>query len=330
MIEIINSSRDPYFNLALEEYALKNMSAAEEYFILWQDEPTVVVGRNQNTIAEINKTYIKDKGINVLRRLSGGGAVYHDHSNLNFTFIVNENRRSSFDFEKFTRPVIEALQRIGIESENNGRNDITINGRKFSGNAQFRYRGRLLHHGTILFNSQLEEMAVALNVSEEKISSKGIKSIRSRVTNITEHLSMPIDIEEFKKILTEAILSEEEKTISYHLSEFDLDAINRLREQKYRSWEWVYGASPAFNIKRKRQFSWGNIEMRLDIKKGMIEGCKIYGDFFAARDIRELEKNFIKLPFREEIIDELLTNLKLREWLPNACKEEFCELFLEK
>ncbi len=327
MIEIINSSRDPYFNLALEEYALKNMSASEEYFILWQDEPTVVVGRNQNTIAEINSAYIKEKGINVVRRLSGGGAVYHDRGNLNFTFIVNEDRRSSFDFEKYTRPVIEALHRIGIEAENNGRNDITIDGRKFSGNAQFRYRGRLLHHGTILFNSSLEEMAAALNVSEEKISSKGIKSIRSRVTNIAEHLSEAMDIEEFKNILTGTIFSGEEKALSHHLSELDLDAINRLREQKYQSWEWVYGASPAFNIKKKRKFSWGNIEMRLDVKKGLIEGCKIYGDFFAARDIRELEKNFIKLPFREEIIEELLNNLELMEWLPDASKEEILELF---
>ncbi len=325
MIEIINNSHDPYFNLALEEYAVKNWSDGQSYFILWQNQPAVIIGRNQNTIEEINQVYIEEQGIRVVRRMSGGGAVYHDLGNLNFTIVVNENNNFA-NFEKFTRPVIAALRRIGIEAENNGRNDISIEGRKFSGNAQYKYKDRLLHHGTILFDSNLEHMAAALNPGEQKISSKGIKSVRSRVTNISEHLPAPVRVEEFKQILTEEVLQGEKDNHTYNLSDTELQAVKYLRDNKYASWAWNYGSSPAYNIKKTGTFAWGNIDIRLDVKRGLISGCRIYGDYFSAGDIAELEKALIGQEYREEEIKQCLERAQLSKYLPQTDENEFTAL----
>ncbi len=322
MIEITNSSHDPAFNLALEEYTVKKLLGSQSYFILWQNQPAVIIGRNQNTIEEINQAYIKDKGIRVVRRMSGGGAVYHDLGNINFSVVVNENGDFA-NFEKFTRPIIAALARIGIEAENNGRNDITIKGRKFSGNAQFKYKDRLLHHGTILFNSRLEDMAEALNPSEEKISSRGIKSVRSRVSNISEHLSVPVSVAEFKQILAEEVLGVDNSNKRYQLSDSDLQAVKDLRNNKYTAWAWNYGYSPAFNIRKSGTFPWGNIDIRLEVKRGLISGCRIYGDYFAAGDIEELEKALMGEFYREEDIKKCLVQLGLEQYLPHSNENEF-------
>ena len=325
MIEIVNSSTDPYFNMAVEEYIVKHMDDSQNYFMLWQNHPTVVVGRNQNTVEEINQPYIKEHGITVVRRLSGGGAVYHDHGNLNFTFVLNDNKDFA-NFEKFTRPVINALGRLGIAAENNGRNDISIEGRKFSGNAQFKHRNRLLHHGTLLFNSNIEEMVQALNPSGAKISSKGIKSVRSRVTNICEHLSIPVAIEEFKQVLTEEVFREEQNNDSCQLSESDLQTINQLRNDKYATWAWVYGTSPPYNIRKTRSYSWGNVDIRLDVKRGSISGCRIYGDYFAMGDITELESTLVGTVYREEDVRNRLSAIDLSRFLPQSNDDELIDL----
>jgi lipoate-protein ligase A len=184
MIEVINPSHDPYFNLALEEYLVKSWTGPKNLFVLWQNQPAVIIGRNQNAIEEVNLPYLEQEGIALVRRMSGGGAVYHDSGNLNYTLVLDDSQDFA-NFDKFTRPVIKALKKIGVKAENSGRNDITIKGLKFSGNAQFKYRGRLLHHGTILFDSNLDIMTQVLNPGEHKIASKGIKSVRSRVAVCT-------------------------------------------------------------------------------------------------------------------------------------------------
>jgi len=325
MIEIINRSTDPYFNLALEEYAVKNMPGKDNYFILWQNQPAVIIGRNQNTAEEINESFIKEQKIRVARRMSGGGAVYHDAGNLNFTFVVNENKDFA-NFQKFTRPIIKALDKIGITAENNGRNDISIAGKKFSGNAQFKFHKRLLHHGTILFDSNIEDMVVALNPGDEKIISKGIKSVRSRVTNISEHLSTPLSVKEFKQILTETVLMEESDNKTYKLSDEDNEAVNQLRNQKYSNWDWIYGASPAYNSSKKGTFPWGSIDIRLDVKHGLIKECKIFGDFFARRDIEELQFALIGTPYREEEIRKTFSRIDVKDYLPQSDNDEIIKL----
>lgn len=321
MKEIINHSTDPYFNMAMEEYSIRQLPADDNYFMLWQNQPAVIIGRNQNTIEEINSSFVEEHGIKVVRRMSGGGAVYHDFGNLNFTFVVDENQDFA-NFDKFTRPVINALKRLGIEAENNGRNDLTIAGKKFSGNAQYKHRNRLLHHGTILFNSNIEMMVQALNPSPEKISSKGIKSVRSRVTNIYEHLPVPVTIEEFKQVLTEEVFRLELAPAVYQLNESDRQKITELRNNKYVSWDWIYGTSPAYNVRKTANFSWGRIDIRLDVKRGLISGCKIFGDFFSPRDMDELESSLIGTKYREEDLTKRLVEIDLRHFFPQSEGDE--------
>lgn len=316
MINLINPSTDPYFNLALEEYLLKEEQ--EDYFLLWQDRPVVVVGRNQNTLEEINQDIAEKKGIAVVRRLSGGGAVYHDQGNLNFTFIVNEKSRFTFDFARFTEPVIKALHKMGIEAENTGRNDISIAGKKFSGNAQCRWRNRLLHHGTLMFDCRIEDMVEVLNVKQAKISSKGVKSVRSRVTNISEHLNSSFSMQEFQEILTGTVRADGFLEQDQHLSEAELQAVAKLREQKYTSWDWNYGNSPPFNVQRTATYPWGTVDIRMYIVHGLVKDCSVYGDFFSDGDFLEFAHYFKGLAYHETAIKDKLDSIDLGSYFPAA------------
>lgn len=285
MLYVPNESRDPHYNLALEEYILKEKNFPGTCIMLWQNEPSVIIGRFQNTIEEINVDYINKHNIHVVRRITGGGAVYHDLGNLNFTFIERRDN-NEIDFHKYTEPIIKALAKLGINAENSGRNDITIEGRKFSGNAQYQYQDKVLHHGTILYDSKLENVQEALHVKADKIESKGVKSVRSRVTNISEYIKEPVPIQEFKKhLLAELFGSHPIK--EYRLTLLDIEKIERLMVDKYMTWEWNYGSSPAFNIQKTARFPWGGIDIRLKVEKGRIKDCVIFGDFFSNYDLAE-------------------------------------------
>lgn len=326
MISIKNTCKDPHFNLALEEYAVKYLDPKEDYVILWQNEPSVIIGRNQNTIEEINAKYIKDFDINVVRRLSGGGAVYHDLGNLNFTFVVNNKKDSVSNFKKFTEPVISALEKFGIKAEFSGRNDITIDGKKFSGNAQYYHKNRLLHHGTILFNSDLSVVANALNVKMDKIASKGIKSVRSRVTNVYPYLENKITIEEFKTTLLKFLTGDDkysEKELI--LKQEDLDIIQKLMDEKYLKWEWTYGASPEFDIQKSMRFDGGQLELKFDVKDGVIKNIKIFGDFFGNRDVCELETILKEKTYRENDIRKVLDCTEFYQFFSAITKDNFIE-----
>lgn len=325
MINIINSCQDPYFNLALEEYILTEMDPRQKYFMLWQNHPTVVVGRHQNTSAEINEAFIQEKGINVVRRLSGGGAVYHDDGNLNFTFIMPEPTISTFEFTRFTRPVIKTLAILGVEARDEGRNDITIAGMKISGNAQCRHKGRLLHHGTILYSTDLDTMEKALAAGPDKFVSRGIASIRSRVTNICDHLPGRLSLDRFKKLLTEVIKTEE-PSVEYHLNENDLKQAEHLKQSKYSTWDWNYGSSPAFNVQKKGRFKWGGVELRLQVEKGIITDCRIFGDFFALKETAELERQFLHRRYRSGDIGRL-EDINLGEYITGAEWKDIRSLF---
>ncbi|NLB87901.1 MAG: lipoate--protein ligase [Syntrophomonadaceae bacterium] len=325
MLEIINNCNDPYFNLALEEYVVKNIDISS-LFIIWQNSPTVVIGKNQNALEEVNMEFIRQEQINLVRRISGGGAVYHDFGNINFTFVAEAGKGVVFDFERFTQPIIKTLDKIGIKAEHNGRNDITIDGRKFSGNAQFRYGNRVMHHGTLLYNVNLENMAQALNVSEEKMISKGVKSVKSRVTNISEHLATELTVEEFKELLVKNLKSEANIVDTYELTPDDLVKINELCNTKYRTWDWNIGKSPDYNVRKQKRFAWGSIEVLLKLDQGMINNCKIFGDFFAAQDIDLLENEFKGLPYEKKAIESLLDKINIADYLPNTNNTEILEL----
>lgn len=326
MISIRNENKDPHFNLALEEYALKYMSPEEDYIILWQNSPSVIIGCNQNTAEEINARYIKDNNINVVRRLSGGGAVYHDLGNLNFTFVVGSDKDVASNFRKFTEPVINALQKLGVNAEFSGRNDITIDGKKFSGNAQYYYRNRLFHHGTLLFNSDLSVVQEALNVKQDKIESKGVKSVRSRVTNIYPYLEDKVSIEEFKDTLLKFMMEDENyREKEYILTEEDLSAIRSLMEKRYLNWEWNYGQSPAFEVEKGRRFEGGRLELKFNVEKGKITDIRLFGDFFGKKDTREIEELLKNQEYREETVRAALVSIDLNEYLSGITLDNFIE-----
>lgn len=325
---IENYSNDPRYNLAFEEYCFKYLPRDEDYLLLWINSPAIIIGKNQNTIEEVNSEYIKMKGIQVVRRITGGGAVYHDLGNLNFSIITNAEG-SKIDFKKYNISILEALIKLGVKCELSGRNDITIEGKKFSGIAQSIWKDRVLNHGTLLFNTELDVLNNALNVKKDKIESKGVKSVKSRVTNIKDHLNVDVDIEEFREILARSILKTDDveaKTLK--LNEEQLQEIDKLFQEKYSTWEWNYGSSPPFNYKNYRRFPFGSVEVRLEVKHGSISECKIYGDFFGTEDISIFEKRLIGQKYEKEGLGKFLKEIDLKEYFGGIRKEDFLDLLI--
>jgi lipoate-protein ligase A len=317
---------DPRINLAIEEYALKNLDVNETYLLFYINEPSIIIGKNQNTIEEINTEYVEKNGIHVVRRLSGGGAVYHDLGNLNFSFITKDDGESFHNFRKFTEPVIAALHKLGVNAELSGRNDIEAEGRKISGNAQFSTRGRMFSHGTLLFNSEMDHVVSALKVKKEKIESKGIKSVRSRVANISEFLSEKITIEEFRALLLKHIFAGEENIPEYVLTEEDWANIHQLSKERYQNWEWNYGKSPKFNLQHSHRFPVGSIDVRLEVDKGIVENCKIYGDFFGVGDVKDIEERLEGCRYEKGEIEKALSDIDTTYYFGNVSKDEFINL----
>ena len=327
MIRIENFSTDPTYNLALEEFLHLHHQPLCDTFLLWQNEPTVVIGRNQNTLDEIHRAYVEAAGVHVVRRNSGGGAVYHDLGNLNFSFLVDDCE-NGFHFERFTRPVIRTLEQLGIMAENSGRNDITISGRKISGNAQYRRNGRLLHHGTILFDANLENLAKALNHASEKYVSRAVASIRSRVTNVCEHLPKPIPIAEFRDLLAKNVISEYDITPDT-LSDREQEAVVKLRDEKYRSREWNYGQSPPFwTHSGIQKFTWGMLDIRLEVREGKITSFVFYGDFFSQDDPQILARQLIGLTFDRQTLEAALPESEIRRVFPDLAKNLLLDMIL--
>ena len=321
MLYIRNDCTDPYFNLALEEY-LFSLDDETSYMLLWQNEPTIVIGKYQNTAEEVNSEYVKEKDIHVVRRITGGGAVYHDLGNLNYTFISKGTGKKEFDFGKFTMPIVKALAKLGIKAELSGRNDITIDGKKFSGNAQYVKYGKVLHHGTLLFNSQMEELTRALKVSPDKFQSKGIKSVRSRVTNISDYMSEAISIDAFKKLLLDFMHEEDMELTEGKLSDIDLAEIDSLMRNKYMTWNWNYGFSPEFNVKQEQRFAGGKLEALIDVKQGVIHGIKFYGDFFGSENPEEIEVLLTGKRYMEDELRGVLSQLNINDYFKGITLDE--------
>ena len=323
MFYLESPSRDPYFNLALEEYVFERMDKSKSYFMLWQNDNTIVVGKYQNTAEEIDQAYVDAHGIRVARRLSGGGAVYHDKGNLNFTFIVDQADAPGLNFKIFVEPVIQALARFGVHAAFTGRNDLTIDGMKFSGNAQYARRGRLLHHGCIMLDSNLTSVADALRVKEAKFASKAVKSVRSRVTTINAHAPAPISMEDFKGALKECAMASGELE-PCTLTEEDLAAIRKLRDEKYATWAWNYGFSPAYDMRREMKFPAGLVTAHLSAEGGKIKAVRFYGDFFGG-ELGELEGAMVGLPL-DGHLTEALEALRVGDYMSGITAEELSRL----
>lgn len=323
-----STSTDPYYNLALEEYVFNLLPRTNEYFILWQNDNSIIVGKHQNTIEEINLPYVQEKQIRVARRLSGGGAVYHDLGNLNYTFIMDAAANAQLDLSSFCIPVIQALSRLEIEAKLSGRNDITIDGKKFSGSAQYLRTNRVMHHGTLMFDSNLAVLAQALNVSPDKIESKGIKSVRSRVTNIREHLKKDMMTQEFKEVIRRYI-TQANQMLPYDFTQEDRASIEKIRQQRYATWDWNFGISPAYSIRKERRVEGcGKIQVFMDIEKGAISAFTTRGDYFAAGDAAELEQAVLGCRVNEPALKTVLSGLNIDSYFKNLTAEELIQIIL--
>lgn len=321
-----NNITDPTINLAMEEYVLKNMPNDDSYFLFYVNRPSIIIGKNQNTIEEVNQEYVEKHNIDVVRRISGGGAVYHDTGNLNFSFITDDDGNSFHNFKKFTEPIVEALKSLGVDAEMSGRNDIQVGQAKISGNAMVKVKSRMFSHGTLILNSDLNEIQNALRVNPAKIKSKGIKSVRSRVANIVEFLDEPIDIDTFKKVILKTIFGEADHVEEYKLTDRDWENIEQLSNEKYRTWEWNYGKNPKYNFVREEKFEKGFVQLKFDVKKGRIEHAKIFGDFFGEGDITELEHALEGTLHDFDSIAEALSQYDIRHYFGDIDRYELIRL----
>ncbi|MCT6903833.1 MAG: lipoate--protein ligase, partial [Lactobacillus sp.] len=318
---------DPRINLAIEEYLLKTMDVEKEPVLLFYiNQPSIIIGKNQNTIEEINTDYVEDNGIIVVRRLSGGGAVYHDLGNLNFSFITNDDGDSFMNYKKFTQPVVDALAKMGVNAELSGRNDILAEGRKVSGNAQFSTKGRMFSHGTLMFDTEIDAVVSALKVKKDKIESKGIKSIRSRVANISEFLKEQMTVEEFRLEILKSIFGGEENIRYYELTEDDWANIHKLSEERYQTWEWNFGKSPRFNIQKTHRFPTGGIDIRLEVNHGVMEEVHIFGDFFGVGDMADIEQRLVGTNYDRAAIAKALADIDIPTYFGGISTEDFLQL----
>ncbi len=324
-IEFDNHMRSSHA-FAVEEYIMRNPEFEDEYFMFWRTKPTLMIGRFQNTIQEINSQFAKDKDIDIIRRNSGGGTVYTDPDCWQFSFITWKNAGQVKDFRDFTKPVIEALKSLGVPAEFHGRNDLHCNDKKFSGNAQFGMKNRFLHHGTILFDTNLENLVRSLNVTDEKIISKGIQSVRERVTNIRQLLTNDMDSLKFRDTMISILKGNMEQII---LSETDLSEIDKIEKEKFITWDWNYGNSPEFNITKSNRFDGGKVEVQLDVKNGIIQTCSIFGDFFCNGDISVIQNAVIGCKYQNPSIKEALQSDKADEMLYLINIDELCSCFIE-
>ena len=330
MLYLIKSpSHDPYLNLALEQLLFDKLDKGSRYLMLWQNENTIVVGKYQNTYREINPQFVEEQGIRVVRRLSGGGAVYHDLGNLNYTFIDDAGDVAEIRFDLFCRPVVALLQSLGVPAQLQGRNDMTVDGKKFSGSAQYVKSGRVMHHGTLLFDSDLTVLSRALQVSADKIESKGIASVRSRVCNLKEYLPAGYSLADFERDLFSAFARDEDVS-EYTFTAEDMEKARQLKAGLYETWDWNYGRSPQCSMEKSRRLEGvGSVQVSLDLKNGCIENIHFSGDFFAPEEPEALSALLKGCPFHREGLKQALGGKSPAAWFRGLDFDAFAALILE-
>lgn len=325
---IINSpSTNAYFNIALEEYLLYKYPT-QTIFLLYINAPSIIVGKFQNTLAEINLDYVQENNIKVVRRMSGGGTVYHDLGNLNFSFHTLLGQDDFMDFSKFTQPVLNVLHQFDIPAQLEGRNDLLVEGKKFSGNAKLARNGKMIQHGTILFDSNMDVLSDALKINPLKYKDKAVKSNRSRVINLKEYCDNNLSIEDLKEGLIQEMIQQNQNAQLYVLNSEDIQQVENLVQEKYQTWDWNFGFSPKYNFKNAIKIPAGYFELHLDVLRGgTIEKAKVFGDFFASEAVEEFEQKLIGLNHNEQEILTLLESLDLTLYFGKVTPLEIIELF---
>ncbi len=321
---------DPTLNLALEEWALRTLDPQYRYLLFYVNEPAIIIGRNQNTLEEINRAYVEERDVQVVRRMSGGGAVYHDEGNLNFSFMTDYQPDRLHDFDRFTRPLRRVLATMGVEAQLEGRNDLVLgDGRKISGNAQFSTSRRMFSHGTLMFNTDRTALARALDVTPDKIDSKAHQSVRRRVANIAEVGGQVYDVPTFRRLLVEGLFPQDETPV-YSLDDEEWDAVVDLAERRYRRWAWTVGAAPAFDVRRRKRFEVGEVDVRLSIEDGRIDRIQIYGDFLGTwGTTAPLEHLLEGTPYAPAALRETLANVDVGPLLGGLSTDAFLALLYE-
>jgi len=327
---IESGETDPCYNLALEQFMFDSLDKSRSYCMLWQNHNSVIIGRNQNTAAEIDAAFVNAHNISVVRRLSGGGAVYHDLGNLNYTFITGADKKTGIDFAAFCEPVQKALVSFGVPAEISGRNDMTVEGKKISGNAQYIKQGRVMHHGTLLYDSDLEMLSKVLKAPDDKMESKGIKSVKSRVANIRPYMKADMPINEFWAALKKYLFAFFDMR-EYSLCAAEEAAVKELKEQVYSQWSWNYGASPPHNVRKTRRIEGcGTIEIFLDVEKGgMIKNAAFRGDFFGTDDAEKLAAMLKGHWLEYNELTAVVKGIEISRYFHNTDTESFLSLLLE-
>ncbi|EEI25504.1 lipoyltransferase and lipoate-protein ligase [Lentilactobacillus hilgardii DSM 20176 = ATCC 8290] len=327
-------SNDIRRNLATEQYLMNEINFDEPLLLFYIEGPCIIVGRNQNTLEEINKKYVDEHGIVVTRRLSGGGAVYQDLGNLCFSFVVDSDSEEFGDFKSFVQPVVDALHDMGATTaEVSGRNDILVDGKKFSGNAMYTKGGKTFSHGTLMLDVDLSVIPNALTVPEDKIKSKGIKSVRSRVTNLKPYLApeyQNLTTPEFRDRLLKELFHVEDlnqiKDKEYHLTDEDKKGIDKIFDDVYNNWNWVYGNSPEFTVKKRQHFTNGTIDARFQVDDGKISNVTFFGDFFGPKDTTELADKLKGVRFERADVSNALKDVDLNQYFTGIPEEDFLDM----
>ncbi len=325
---LIDNTTDPYWNLAVEEYLLTRLHVP--VFRLWRNSSAIIVGRNQHTRSEINSEYARENNIAVVRRLSGGGAVFHDLGNINYTFVDRypPGTDTSEIFARFTRPILDVLQTLGVNASLEGRNDLVIDGRKFSGNAIALHKNRILMHGTLLFSASMKDLSLALKTKVRE-KPRGVPSNPRAVCNISEYLKQEMNATQFLDILKKHIAGNPDKTYKDEpLNKKEKMVIDELCDVKYRTYLWNYGKDSEYSTVRKNRFPGGNMEVLLDVHNGLIKEAKIYGDYFFLAPTRDIEEALKGCPHTREAIREKLKNFRMEDYFRNIPPEDFIELLL--
>lgn len=330
-------SHDIRRNLATEQYLMNNKKFDEPLVLFYYEGPCIIVGRNQNTLEEINQKYVEDQGITVTRRLSGGGAVYQDLGNLCFSFVVDSDSEEFGDFKSFVQPIVDALHAMGATTaEVSGRNDILVDGKKFSGNAMYSHSGKTFSHGTLMLDVDQDVIAHALNVPEDKMKSKGIKSVRSRVTNLKPFLApqyQNLTVPEFRDTLLKELFHVDDLTAiadkEVQIAESEQTAIDKIFNDYYANWDWVYGNSPEFTVKKRQHFTAGTIDARLMITAGKIEKITFFGDFFGPGDATELADKLAGVRYDRQDVAAVLNSVDTQQYFNGIDTSDIIDLLVD-
>ena len=321
-------SADPYFNLALEQVLFEGPGRERACCMLWRNDRTIVVGKYQNTLQEVDLACARRHGIRVARRLSGGGAVYHDLGNVNFTFVA-PHQGAGMDFASFCRPVAAVLAELGVEAAIGGRNDMTVEGKKFSGSAQYVKAGRVMHHGTILYDSDLTMLGKVLRPPEDKYVSRGLPSVRSRVTNLRPYVKRDLDADGFLARLRRGLLDRLDMEPAAP-GPAELARAEELRRTVYSAWDWNFGASPPCQaVKQRRVEGCGRLEVRMDVEKGRVKALRFFGDFFSLEEPAELAERLTGCPLEAGALRERLAGTDVGRYFRGLDGESLLRILTE-